>query len=161
MNWSTLSEILRQQLLSPVFLQQDGGDYLRSIQDSFGGATRQTSQVWNVLGVLFLGGLVVLLCWNLISQYRQRLGRRGRPAKVFNNLVGGLSLTPDEKRLLLRIARGARLRHPTMLLLGPDLLDWGVGLWQKEKGRTLQAAERQRVRRIRTKLFEDIDEVQI
>ena len=93
-------------------------------------------------GWLLLGGLMVLgllVAYIVVRYYRssprqQALPLTNNPDRLFDDLLAQLDLSPSERKLLRQIASGARLRHPSMCLLSPGLLDWARKLWLAEKG---------------------------
>ena len=56
------------------------------------------------------------------------------PRALFNELLGQLELSTEDKKLLLEMTRAARLKHPAVCLLSPGMLDRTRQLWQQEKG---------------------------
>lgn len=59
---------------------------------------------------------------------------RDSPRVLFNELLGQLELSTEDKKLLLEITRAARLKHPALCLLSPGMLDHTRQLWQQEIG---------------------------
>lgn len=115
-------------------------------------------QEWMIWVLPSIGA--VLIGYVVFRYYRTKPRQTGPvvtddPEGLFDELLGGLSLEPAEKKLLRQIASGARLRHPSMCLLSPGLLAWAGKVWQREKGPGVATAEHNaRIDTIAVKLYD-------
>jgi len=104
------------------------------LRRSFGESTLEGPLLWAVVALPAVA-LVALLLWGFVQGRRGTVERIANdPEALFEDALGQLELTAEQQRLLRLLARGARLRHPTMCLLSPDLMEWSVDLWRSEKG---------------------------
>jgi len=107
---------------------------LRGVRDSL--RTTAEGQEWALW--LFAGLAAALVITLIVAHYRSA-GRdvakqSNDPRDLWRALLDQLALKQDDKKLLLRMAAGARLRHPAMCLLSPGLLQWAGQVWFAEKG---------------------------
>ena len=80
----------------------------------------------------------VIVTLAILNKYKTRKINPGSAPNnsdsLFDELLGKLELSVDDRNLLHEMTEGARLRHPTLCLLSPDLLEWARQLWLQEKG---------------------------
>ncbi|MCH9023457.1 MAG: hypothetical protein IID32_11945 [Planctomycetes bacterium] len=129
--------------------------YLQDVQNSFTGGYQ------GILTFLILLGTVIITVIGANAIIR-RLGHRnkpvtvkGNPDRLFRSLLDHLELDLPDKELLMEMAKGTRLRHPTAMLLSPGLLDWSRRLWIKETPDKADSAEKtRRLQEISLKLYD-------
>ena len=130
---------------------------LRGVRDSLRAGDHTGMWFFQIIMAL-LAGLVVWLIMGAVLRLprREQTGKSiNKPQRLFRDLLEQLDLDASEKRLLQRMAAGARLKHPAMAVLSPGLLEWARKLWLVEKGnRAVNARMNQRLDRIAGKLFD-------
>ncbi|MBN1436942.1 MAG: hypothetical protein JW936_07695 [Sedimentisphaerales bacterium] len=127
----------------------------RAAQDAM---TKPSDNTGYILSLVLLL-IVVLVVWRAIVFRRNHktpyLPAVNDPQKLFEDLLKQLQLEPSEQKLLRQMVRGARLKHPTMCLLSPQMLAWACKLWHSEKGINEVPAEiAEQLDGISCKLFE-------
>ena len=127
---------------------------LRSLQQSWGRA-ENFGYTGYVIGAA--AGLVLLLILaKILQQARQERTEQvpEDPEGFFAGLLKTLELTEGDKRLLRELARGARLAHPAMCLLSPELLSWAGELWRQEAGEKNASQEKlNRLEELKNKIW--------
>ena len=126
---------------------------LRGVRDSFSASGS------HVLIAILTSVLLLLLLSALVHALQQHFQHHTHladsPQQLFHELLDSLPLQSSERKLLRRLARDTRLRHPAEVLLSPGLLDWATRLWLHEKGpRTVSPAVQERLAHIKNTLFE-------
>ena len=129
----------------PAMMDRVSGFRAGTLADQVPYSVRAVRDWWRAsdqYGWLLFAGLIVLgllLAYIVVRNYRSS-PRRGalpvtdNPDRLFDDLLAQLDLTTSERKLLRQIASGARLRHPSMCLLSPGLLDWARKPYLAEKG---------------------------
>lgn len=100
-------------------------DYLRSMRTQF--SQPKTDIWWQVLlGIGLIGGLIVLV-W-LIGAWQRRTRRAGEmaPLKLYRRVLKGIGLSISDSWRMWRLAKTARITHPSALLLSSELFDEAV-----------------------------------
>ncbi|MBN2211201.1 MAG: hypothetical protein JW709_07375 [Sedimentisphaerales bacterium] len=106
---------------------------LRDVQEHF--VTSEHGVLWYWLIVAIVVVLLLLVIWRYAHiELPLRRKTSDNPERIFTDLINAVDISDDDRGLLHRLARGARLRHPVMCLLSPGLLEWARQLWLKEKG---------------------------
>lgn len=104
---------------------------IRGVQDSF-----MSGGHW-IFWICLLTPAAVLMgsVWLWWRQHRREKQRRiiHDPNKLFEGLLARVKLTEKDKDLLREVTKTARLRHPAMCLLSPELLDVSRRAWLAEK----------------------------
>jgi len=107
---------------------------VRGVRDSFASSGLDGWLFW-----LFLLLPIVLLI-GIVLWYGRKISLKSispisnSPRTLFNELLGQLELSTEDKKLLLEMTHAARLKHPALCLLSPGMLDHTRQLWQQEKG---------------------------
>ncbi|MCK4628923.1 MAG: hypothetical protein KAT56_07955 [Sedimentisphaerales bacterium] len=119
----------------PSFL---AGSYLpqsvRGVRDSFVSSGLDGWLFWLIML------LPVVLLIGIVLWYGRKISLKSispisnSPRVLFNELLGQLELSTEDKKLLLEMTHAARLKHPALCLLSPGMLDRTRQLWQQEKG---------------------------
>lgn len=128
--------------------------FLRGIQQNF-----SDRSINNYTFLFFLGGLIVfvIILSNVTFSAKKNklksIKQIGNPEAVFNELLAYIELSQAEKRLLLEMAEGSRILHPSLFMLSPDLLDWARDVWINEKGKKVTRAHFKGIDKISLKLF--------
>lgn len=86
--------------------------------------------------VLTLAGLAaVVLAVHLLQRWYDRSQEdhsgASHPAKLFNELLARLDLSPSSRKLLTDVIRDQKLRNPTALLISCRLFDTHTLAWQE------------------------------
>lgn len=101
-------------------------------------ALRAGAQLNPLVQCLLLVLALVLVLLLVYSWYRRRSVAVQRwsssPNVLFRRLLEKLDMDKNDRKLLCKMAKGARLRHPAEMLLSPELLDWSRRLWLTAKG---------------------------
>jgi len=102
-------------------LQQDGlTEIQRAVRDTLSeGGSKMVALL--ILGVLV--GCIALTHWLTKKTNRSYAKVSSDPRGLFRALLGKLELTKEQKTLLEVTAKQAGIRHPSVLLLSPDLFD--------------------------------------
>lgn len=96
-------------------------DLGRRLRDGSGGLT-----IPNMVFILIVLVVAVGSLWLLSRFLKQRDGRGyNSPRKLFRELCKAHSLDRNDCRLLKRLARGHKLKQPSLLFLEPDRFDSG------------------------------------
>lgn len=107
---------------------------VRAVRDSFGNLNENGLWVFALLGAVIL----VVIGWSVWRWWKSPKGQSTKqiddPEKLFRELLKQLELCQSDKKLLVEMARGARLREPAFCMLSPGTLDWTRMLWREEKG---------------------------
>jgi hypothetical protein len=137
-------------------LLAQSNEFLNSIQNSFNsGFDRYLIGFFLVMAGIIVAVVCVKLAMWLNRTYWRQAQIAGQPDSFFKTLLNQLDLDDGERKLLAAMAAGSRLRHPAMMLLSPNLLNWTRQVWQDESGPNV--VNRQVVSRIddiRQKLFD-------
>ena len=111
-----------------------------------------------IFWVCLLGPAAVLVgsAWWWWQQHRREKRRRiiNDPEKLFEELLAQVKLAEDEKELLREITKAARLRHPAMCLLSPELLDVSRRAWRAEKNQKEVQEKSKRIEAISKSLYD-------
>jgi len=128
--------------------------FLRGIQQNF-----SNRSINNYTFLFALSGLIVfvIILSNVTFATKKNklksIKQIGNPETVFNELLAYIELSQAEKRLLLEMAQGSRILHPSLFMLSPDLLDWAREVWINEKGKKVTKAHFKGIDKISLKLF--------
>jgi|GEM_PF-5692022 len=110
-------------------------DWTGGIKNTFVNPAHQYDWVLWFFVSLFLILFILSPFWYWLKTPKNIVKRHiNDPEKLFHALLKQLDLTCSERKLLCEAARGARLKHPALCLLSPDLLEWTGHLWIQEKG---------------------------
>ena len=128
---------------------------LRGVRESL--RTTAEGQEWTLW--LFAGLAAAFVITLIVAHYRSAgrdIAKQSNDPKVlWRTLLDQLALKQDDKRFLMRMAAGARLRHPAMCLLSPGVLQWAGQVWFAEKGpAALTDQDIQRLDDIAVQLFD-------
>jgi len=112
-----------------------------------------------VLFWLMLAGFVGLISALVIVHWVQQRKLRLKPIvddprRLFEDLLTQLELADEDKQVLRQMVSQARLRHPVVCLLSPDLLEWSRRLWQTEKGDSIEPEKLRRIDTISEHLYD-------
>jgi hypothetical protein len=146
-----------QIFLTTTKIAEDLPYSIRGVRDSWLHSTSgHQALFWGVLA-----GFVGLIAALVIVHWRQQRKERIKPIVedpdlLFDTLLAQLGLEDDDKQLLRQMASQARLKHPTVCLLSPGLLDWTRRLWQTEKGDTIAADKLHRIDVISQQLYDHV-----
>ena len=130
--------------------------FLDSIQSSFNSGFDQYLPAFFLVVAAIVATVICvqLILW-LNRTYWQQARMAGRPDNFFNSLLNQLDLDDSERRLLTTMAAGSRLRHPAMMLLSPNLLNWTRQVWLDESGpNVVNRQVHSRIDTLREKLFD-------
>jgi len=159
----TLSAVNELRLLS---------DYLAAIRRLNGVSLsqvpyglRRISQAWPggpdpsyilLVGLILLAGAgAFVLSYYRKNRKKTRVKTINDPDKLFCALLARIDLAEADKKLLRRMASGARLRHPVLCLLSPGLLAWTGRVWLNEQGpRTVTAQTTAQLNNIAVRLYD-------
>jgi len=76
------------------------------------------------------------------------------PEKLFEGLLAQVKLAEEDKDLLREVTKAARLRHPAMCLLSPELLDVSRRAWLAEKNEKEMQVKSKRIEAISKSLYD-------
>ncbi len=115
-------------------------DRLHGIRDRFatGGSIADVVLVLT----LMLVGLAILygiMRWGM----HRRKGAFFSPRKLFDKTIRSLSLRVDQRDLVRQIAKDLRLKHPTVLLLSPQLLNLYSNQWMSATNNVTESQREQ------------------
>ena len=133
---------------------QDLAPYFKGIQTSFGDSYAQFYYLIPILIAMI--GLLWLV--NTLVKHKPLASTPTTSSDpgddLFQSLLDQLDINTADRNLLQQIARDTRLRHPSVFLLSPDMLDWSKQIWVQEKGFE-QVTDRQKkqIDQISYKLF--------
>lgn len=121
------------------------------VRDSFASSGLNDWLFWLILLLpLVLLTMVVIRQWRKMS-LKSMSPFEGSPRTLFNELLEQLELSTEDKKLLIEMTRAARLKHPSLCMLSPAMLDRTRQLWQQEMG----------PRRIPREKFNRIDQIAV
>ncbi len=84
------------------------------------------------------------------------------PHGLFDEILTQLDLSRHEKMLLCEMIKGARLKHPAIIMLSPGMIEYACDLWRMEKGPSYVTKEkRQAIKNISIKLFDHYNETKL
>jgi len=132
-------------------------EHLRQVQHSWA-----NDSVANEIFLYLLATAAVFFGLWLLSRWLKLCKKQvvqivNDPDRLFENLLNTLELTETDKKLIREMAAGARLRHPSICLLSPALLEWTGHLWQNEKGpKTADAEKLTRLDEISIALYDHV-----
>ncbi len=113
-------------------------DRLHGIRDRFATGGSIADFILAITLILVaLAALYGIMRWGM----RRRQGAFYNPRKMFEKTIRALSLRVDQRDLVRKIAKDLRLKHPTVLLLSPQLLNLYGNQWMSA---TNNATESQR-----------------
>ena len=144
-DWLANAPPIRHSLPAPslpgFWALTDVPDVIKRVSDSFP-ILAGNWIVWVCIATI-LALLTLTAGWFWFTGRRTTTGlNRDNPQRLFEELLSHLRLASDDRAVLRKMARGARLRHPTMSLLSPGLLNWSCKLWRQEKGARVVTPER-------------------
>ena len=106
--------------------------------------------------VIYLSIVLIHLALQRRTQSAAVTETKENAETFFRHVLAKVALNRQEKKLLQTMAKGTRLRHPAMMLLGPDLLQWSQNVWLNERGPKVVTPDmKDRIKAISTKLFEE------
>lgn len=116
--------------MKPLGLLQAGGlsEVQRAVQSHF----ERGGSGLAVLCVLVILAAVVLTAYLLTRRQQasaEATAQGADPKKLYRDLLNGLGLRPDQRRLMHNVSRDIGLEHPTVILLSSVLFDRYVGGW--------------------------------
>jgi len=111
--------------------------------------------------LFFLPPAAVLMASAWWWWWRQRRCEKRRrivndPEKLFAALLTQVKLAEDDRELLREVTKAARLRHPAMCLLSPQLLDLSRQAWLTEKNQKQTSEKSRRIETISRSLFDQL-----
>lgn len=138
-----------------LFIQSN--EYFDSIRHSFNsGFDRYFVGFFLVVTAIIVTTICVKLILWLNQTYFQQAKVAGQPDNFFKTLLNQLDLDDRERKLLTAMAVGSRLRHPAMMLLSPNLLNWTRQVWLDESGpNVVNRQVHSRIDSLRAKLFDN------
>ena len=129
--------------------------YLKDVQNSFDGGYQGLLTFSILLATVIIAVIAANTIIHRLGNKKKSVTVKGNTDRLFQSLLNHLELDPPEKDLLMEIAKGARLRHPTTMLLSPGLLDWSTRLWIKETPKQTDSAEKtKQIQIISQKLYD-------
>lgn len=151
-SWSGLG--LAAPLVWATTLAKQPPSRMLNLRHSFGQSTLEGPLLWVMLALPMLLILVALV-WGYRQARREKPQRiENDPDSLFQDMLAQLDLSEEQHRLLRRLAKRSRLRHPAMCLLSPQLMQWSVDLWRQEKGLgAVSQSQVEQLRHIASRLF--------
>jgi len=125
---------------------------IRGVRDSF-----MSGGHWMFwLCLLAPAAVLVGSAWWWWRQNRREKQRQiiNNPEKLFEGLLAQVKLAEDDKDLLREVTKAARLRHPAMCLLSPELLDVSRRAWLAEKNEKEVQEKSRRIEEISKSLYD-------
>ena len=127
---------------------------VRAVRDSLIQSSPQAWVFWLLLSIILLTiVLMTIYAWRREAKKPSKKFSNN-PDTLFESLLGRLDLTESQKILLRKMSSGARLRHPTLSLLSPGLLDWSRRLWIQEGGKQVEPNITRRINEIAVRLYD-------
>ena len=133
-------------------------DFQRAVRDHF-------QQGGSIMAAFFVvaGIVAVVVLVKLLTQSQKRSGRptvTDQPQELFADLLAGLELTQQQRRLLTAVAQEFGIKNPAVILMSVALFDQYVGRWrERSRGKTDAvgaAPDAQHIARLRAHLFPTI-----
>lgn len=107
---------------------------VRGVRDSFASSGLNDWLFWLILLLPLVLLMVVVIWYGRKMSLKSMSPIKGSPRTLFNELLEQLELSTEDKKLLTEMTRAARLKHPSLCMLSPAMLDRTRQLWQQEIG---------------------------
>jgi len=154
MNELTLTEKW-MQILSKVAKGAEELPFSQQFRDSWAQSTTEHQVLFWLMLAGFVGLISALVIVHWVQQRKLRLKPIvDDPRRLFEDLLTQLEFADEDKQVLRQMVSQARLRHPAVCLLSPDLLEWSRRLWQTEKGDSIEPEKLRRIDTISERLYD-------
>ncbi len=128
---------------------------IKQFTDSFSKSSGDMTYLCVLFGLIIFMIIVFTLCHEYKKLKDRKYMMGNDPDLLFTNLQEVAGLTVSEKKLINEMVSATRLKHPSMCLLSPGMLDWSRQLWLKEKGsRIVTAGKIAQIDEISVKLYD-------
>lgn len=132
----------------------DLAPYFKGVQNSF--SNSYTQFYYWMMGLVAIIVLIVII--NTLVKHKPATSTPATSNNsgndLYNSLLDQLDINTSDRNLLQQIAQDTRLRHPSVFLLSPDMLDWSKKIWTQEKGNEpVTDQQKKQIDKISYKLF--------
>jgi hypothetical protein len=143
------------QIVSKVAKEAEKIPFSQRFRDSWAESTAEHQVLFWLTLVGFFGLIGVLVVVHWFQQRKHRLKPIvDDPRRLFEDLLTQLELADEDKQVLRQMVSQARLRHPAVCLLSPNLLEWSRRVWQAEKGDSIEPETLRRIDMIAERLYD-------
>ena len=132
----------------------DLAPYLKDVQNSF--SNSYTQFYYWMMGLAAI--IILVLLVNTLVKHKPATSTpvtsKDSGDDLYHSLLDQLDINTSDRNLLQKIAQDTRLRHPSVFLLSPDMLDWSKKIWTQEKGNEqVTDQQKKQIDQISYKLF--------